>query len=67
MLGSGQQHVGGHCMQGICLESNDRELVKRCLEALCDMEWYRSVAALEIRSSTNIVKLVGKSYSTVIG
>ncbi|KAK0430558.1 hypothetical protein EV421DRAFT_1743927 [Armillaria borealis] len=55
----GQQHVGGHHMQGIRMESNDEDLVKNCLEALVNMDWYRRVVILEIRSSSNVIEIVG--------
>ncbi|KAK0432385.1 hypothetical protein EV421DRAFT_1742353 [Armillaria borealis] len=61
-LDLGQQCIGGQYMRGICLESNDEDLVKSCLEALGNMDWYRKVAILEIRSNSNIIEMVGENY-----
>ncbi|PBK58941.1 hypothetical protein ARMSODRAFT_1027847 [Armillaria solidipes] len=62
----GQQRVGGHYMQHICLESNDQNLVKDCLQALANVDWYCRVTVLEIRSISNVVEMVGESYPAVI-
>lgn len=53
-------------MWRICLESNNWNLVKYCLWALANVDWYHRVVVLEIRSICNVVEMVSERYPAVI-